>query len=74
MYFATYRGFGNFVNPIYGCPYYENFFLGTFIISDGKIQEYYEYMNPCVMVKQFGIEVPRIKRPKRTYFYEQGEV
>ncbi|KUG09967.1 nuclear transport factor 2 family protein [Solirubrum puertoriconensis] len=34
---------------------YENDYLGTFRLQDGRIVEYTEYFNPLVMAKAFGI-------------------
>lgn len=36
---------------------YENDYLGTFRLENGKIKEYTEYFNPIVMAKAFGIEL-----------------
>ena len=35
---------------------YENDYLGTFRLKDGKIIEYTEYFNPIVMAKAFGLK------------------
>jgi phenazine biosynthesis protein len=67
VYVATCKGFGNYMNPIYGFPFYENFFFNTFIIENGRIKEYFEHMNACDMTRQFGLESPTLKRPKREY-------
>ena len=34
---------------------YENDYLGTFRLENGKVVEYTEYFNPIVMAKAFGI-------------------
>lgn len=36
---------------------YENDYLGTFRLKDGKIIEYAEYFNPIVMAKAFNIQI-----------------
>ena len=36
---------------------YENDYLGTFKLEDGKVVEYTEYFNQIVMAKAFGIEL-----------------
>ena len=36
---------------------YENDYLGTFRLEDGKIKEYTEYFNQVVMAKAFGIKL-----------------
>jgi len=69
IYLATGRGFGYAVAPEHGTPYYENFFIHYFRIENGKIVEYHENMNPCVMLKAFQIDIPTIKRPQRERKY-----
>lgn len=34
---------------------YENDYIGTFRLENGKVVEYTEYFNPIVMAKAFGI-------------------
>ena len=36
---------------------YENDYLGTFLLRDGKIIEYTEYFNQIVMARAFGLEL-----------------
>jgi uncharacterized protein len=36
---------------------YENDYLGTFKLENGKVKEYTEYFNQIVMAKAFGIEL-----------------
>lgn len=69
VFLATGKGFGYVVAPKYDYPYYENFFIHYFKCENGKITDYQENMNPCVMFNYFKVPVPVIKRPPRNRDY-----
>ena len=46
---------------------YENDYLGTFRLKDGKIIEYTEYFNQAVMAKAFNIKLKKRHSPCASY-------
>jgi hypothetical protein len=55
-------GEGQILFPDYAPGYYENHFIHSFRLDDGKITEVREFMNPCQQMRALGIEVPLVKR------------
>lgn len=70
LYITTCKGFGFKIQPEEGDMFYENFFIGTFIVEGDLLKSYYEYMNPMVLRKAMGKPMPKIKRPARTYHFD----
>ncbi|MDQ3404709.1 MAG: phenazine biosynthesis protein [Actinomycetota bacterium] len=55
-------GKGKILYPGYEPGYYENHFLHSFEMRDGKIVTQREFMNPFNQLRALGIEVPVIRR------------
>ncbi|WP_331769086.1 phenazine biosynthesis protein (plasmid) [Embleya sp. NBC_00888] len=55
-------GEGQILFPDYPPGYYENHFIHSFRLDNGKITEVREFMNPCQQMRALGIEVPLVKR------------
>lgn len=55
-------GKGKILYPNYEPGYYQNHFLHSFEMRDGKIVTQREFMNPFNQLRALGIEVPVIKR------------
>jgi hypothetical protein len=55
-------GEGQILFPGYPPGYYKNHFIHSFILSDGKIIQNREFMNPYQQMRALGIAVPQIKR------------
>ncbi|GAA2801742.1 PhzA/PhzB family protein [Saccharopolyspora taberi] len=56
------EGEGKILFPGYPEGRYENHFIHSFVLEDGKIKENREFMNPIRQFHALGIEPPRIKR------------
>ena len=61
-FWAECDGRGKILYPAYPPGYYENHFLHSFTLDDGRIVQQREFMNPCQQFKALGIDVPRIER------------
>ncbi|MEV7908984.1 PhzA/PhzB family protein [Streptomyces griseus] len=55
-------GHGSIRFPGYPDGYYENHFLHSFALEDGKIKQNREFMNPFEQLRALSIPVPEIKR------------
>ena len=55
-------GEGQILYPDYPPGHYENHFLHSFLLVDGKIKQQREFMNPFQQLRALGIEVPTINR------------
>ncbi|MFC9914459.1 PhzA/PhzB family protein [Streptomyces sp. NPDC059862] len=55
-------GHGTIKFPGYPEGYYENHFLHSFELNDGKIVRNREFMNPLEQMRALGIPVPEVKR------------
>ncbi|MDN5793772.1 MAG: phenazine biosynthesis protein [Brevibacterium aurantiacum] len=55
-------GAGTICFPGYPKGRYENHFLHSFLLDNGKIVQSREFMNPCVQLRALGIDVPTIRR------------
>ncbi|WP_329015564.1 PhzA/PhzB family protein [Streptomyces sp. NBC_00690] len=55
-------GHGKIKFPGYADGYYENHFLHSFELDDGKIVRNREFMNPLEQMRALGIPVPVVKR------------
>ncbi|MFE2276699.1 PhzA/PhzB family protein [Streptomyces sp. NPDC059454] len=55
-------GRGKILFPGYPEAIYENHFIHSFLLSDGRIKEQREFMNPIRQYHALGITPPRIKR------------
>jgi hypothetical protein len=56
------EGHGKIRFPGYPEGYYENHFLHSFLLEDGKIKQNREFMNPFEQLRALSIPVPEIKR------------
>lgn len=56
-------GTGWITFPAYERARYTNRYLHYFLMEDGLIKQYWEYMNPCAEMHALGIEVPSVQRP-----------
>lgn len=54
---------GRIVLPAYPESHYSNHYIHSFVMDDGLIVEYWEYMNPCAEFRALGIELPAVERP-----------
>jgi ketosteroid isomerase-like protein len=61
-FWAECDGKGKILYPNYPPGHYENHFLHSFRLKNGKIVEQREFMNPFNQMRALGIEVPVIKR------------
>jgi hypothetical protein len=55
-------GKGKILYPTYPPGYYENHFLHSFLLENGKIVQQREFMNPFNQLRALGIEIPVINR------------
>jgi phenazine biosynthesis protein len=55
-------GRGNILFPDYPPGFYENHFIHSFLLDNGKIVEQREFMNPFNQLRALGIDVPVVKR------------
>lgn len=55
-------GHGHIYFPAYGERWYENHFLHSFRLRDGKIVEQREFMNPVRQLQALGLAVPEVDR------------
>ncbi|WP_020669511.1 PhzA/PhzB family protein [Amycolatopsis nigrescens] len=55
-------GKGKILFPGYPEGYYENHFIHSFLLKEGKIVQNREFMNPYNQLRALGIEVPVIRR------------
>lgn len=55
-------GHGQIKFPGYADGFYENHFLHSFELDDGKIVRNREFMNPLEQMRALGIPVPEVKR------------
>ncbi|WP_116137544.1 PhzA/PhzB family protein [Trinickia diaoshuihuensis] len=55
-------GHGKILFPGYPEGHYENHFIHSFLLADGKIKEQREFMNPFRQMVALGIPIPRILR------------
>ncbi|MGW5663808.1 PhzA/PhzB family protein [Streptomyces sp. NPDC003758] len=55
-------GKGKILFPGYPEGYYENHFIHSFLLENGKIKQAREFMNPFNQLRALGIDVPQIKR------------
>jgi len=62
FFWAECDGKGQILYPNYPPGYYENHFLHSFRLKDGKIVEQREFMNPFNQMRALGIDIPVIKR------------
>lgn len=72
IYLTTCKGFGAYNNPVYGYPYYENYFYGLFIVIDGELKEYFEHYNASDQLKQLSnidssLKLAVFQKPQREY-------
>ena len=61
-FWAECDGRGKILYPAYPPGYYENHFLHSFLLDDGKIVQQREFMNPYNQLRALGIEIPVINR------------
>lgn len=61
-FWAECDGRGKILYPTYPPGYYENHFLHSFLLDDGKIVQQREFMNPFNQLRALGIEIPVINR------------
>ena len=62
-FWAECSGTGTVRFPAYPEAVYTNHYIHSFVMEDGLIKEYWEYMNPCAEFRALGIEVPTVERP-----------
>jgi phenazine biosynthesis protein len=55
-------GEGKIIFPRHPVGHYRNHFMHYFRLSDGKIVEQREFMNPILQMRALGIDVPKIDR------------
>lgn len=55
-------GAGQILFPGYPAGRYENHFIHSFLLADGKIKEQREFMNPYRQMVALGIPIPPIRR------------
>jgi hypothetical protein len=61
-FWAECDGRGKILYPAYPPGYYENHFIHSFLLDDGKICQQREFMNPFNQLRALGIEIPVINR------------
>ena len=61
-FWAECDGRGKILYPAYPPGYYENHFLHSFLLDDGRIVQQREFMNPFNQLRALGIEIPVINR------------
>lgn len=61
-FWAECDGRGKILYPAYPPGYYENHFLHSFLLDDGKIVQQREFMNPFNQLRALGIDIPKINR------------
>lgn len=61
-FWAECDGRGKILYPAYPPGYYENHFIHSFLLDNGKIVEQREFMNPFNQLRALGIEIPVINR------------
>jgi len=61
-FWAECDGRGKILYPAYPPGYYENHFIHSFLLDNGKIVEQREFMNPFNQLRALGIDIPVIKR------------
>ncbi|WP_265184290.1 phenazine biosynthesis protein [Pseudomonas aeruginosa] len=62
FYFRDRNAHGKILFPGYPEGYYENHFLHSFELEDGKIKRNREFMNVFQQLRALSIPVPQIKR------------
>lgn len=55
-------GEGQILYPDYPAGYYQNHFIHSFLLEDGRIKQNREFMNPFQQLRALNIEVPTIRR------------
>jgi len=61
-FWAECDGRGKILYPAYPPGYYENHFIHSFLLDDGKIVQQREFMNPFNQLRALGIDIPVINR------------
>lgn len=61
-FWAECDGRGKILYPAYPPGYYENHFIHSFLLDEGKILQQREFMNPFNQLRALGIEIPAINR------------
>ncbi|MFI0939344.1 PhzA/PhzB family protein [Streptomyces sp. NPDC021020] len=56
------EGAGKICFPGYPEGRYENHFLHSFLLADGKIRQQREFMNPFEQLRALGIPIPEVRR------------
>lgn len=62
QFWAECDGKGKILYPDYPPGYYENHFIHSFLLDDGRIVTQREFMNPYNQLRALGIDVPVIRR------------
>lgn len=69
LFLVTCKGRGHVIAPQHGMPYYKMDFFHIVQVKDGEMVVWKEYIDICDLLRQFGLKVPVVRRPKRKIDY-----